>query len=156
MKMQLAEIAQALNTSCEGDAETVITSVAFDSRKISQGALFVPIKGERDGHDFVGSAIEAGASATLWEAGHPNKPEGIAVLEVADTLKAMQDLARYCHERDLQVGVIDDKLFQLQLDGNYEASTYFLSGLWDDIQDEFGAQPAALFAARTASRIAVG
>ena len=95
MKMQLAEIAQALNTSCEGDAETVITSVAFDSRKISQGALFVPIKGERDGHDFVGSAIEAGASATLWEAGHPNKPEGIAVLEVADTLKAMQDLARY-------------------------------------------------------------
>ena len=95
MKMQLAEIAQALNTSCEGDAETVITSVAFDSRKISQGALFIPIKGERDGHDFVGSAIEAGASATLWEAGNPNKPEGIAVLEVADTLKAMQDLARY-------------------------------------------------------------
>ena len=93
MKMQLAEIAQALNTSCEGDAETVITSVAFDSRKISQGALFVPIKGERDGHDFVGSAIEAGASATLWEAVHPGKPEGIAVLEVADTLKAMQDLA---------------------------------------------------------------
>lgn len=62
--------------------------------------------------------------------------------------QAMQDLARYCHERDLQVGVIDDKLFQLQLDGNYEASTYFLSGLWDDIQDEFGAPPAALFAAR--------
>lgn len=46
MKMQLAEIAQALNTSCEGDAETVITSVAFDSRKISQGALFIPIKGK--------------------------------------------------------------------------------------------------------------
>ncbi|NHF71579.1 hypothetical protein [Paracoccus xiamenensis] len=62
--------------------------------------------------------------------------------------QAMQDLARFCHERDLQVGSIDDKLFQLQLDGNYEASTYFLSGLWDDIQDEFGAPPAALFAAR--------
>ncbi|MBA4490276.1 hypothetical protein [Paracoccus sp. S1E-3] len=62
--------------------------------------------------------------------------------------RAMQDLARYCHERDLQIGSIDDKLFQLQLDGNYEASTYFLSGLWDDIQDEFGAPPAALFAAR--------
>ena len=62
--------------------------------------------------------------------------------------QAMQDLARYCHERDLQVGAIEDKLFQLQLDGNYEASTYFLSGLWDDIQDEFGAPPAVLFAAR--------
>uniref|UniRef100_UPI00055059A8 UDP-N-acetylmuramoyl-tripeptide--D-alanyl-D- alanine ligase n=1 Tax=Lactobacillus equicursoris TaxID=420645 RepID=UPI00055059A8 len=95
MKMQLADIAQALNTTCEGDAETVITSVAFDSRKIKEGALFVPIKGERDGHDFVASAIAAGASATLWEKGHANKPEGIAVLEVADTLKAMQDLAHY-------------------------------------------------------------
>ena len=53
MKMQLAEIAQALNTTCEGNEETVITSVAFDSRKITAGGLFVPIKGERDGHDFV-------------------------------------------------------------------------------------------------------
>ena len=95
MKMQLAEIAQALNTTCEGNEETLITSVAFDSRKISEGALFVPIKGERDGHDFVTSAISAGAHATLWEKGHPNKPTGIAVLEVPDTLIAMQELARY-------------------------------------------------------------
>ena len=34
MKMQMAEIAKALNTTCEGDEKTVITSVAFDSRKI--------------------------------------------------------------------------------------------------------------------------
>ena len=71
MKMQLAEIAQALNTTCEGDAETVITSVAFDSRKIKEGALFVPIKGERDGHDFVASAIAEIGRATRLNSSHP-------------------------------------------------------------------------------------
>ncbi len=95
MKMQLAEIAQALNTTCEGKEDTVITSVAFDSRKISDGGLFVPLEGERDGHDFIASAISNGASATLWKKGHPNKPDDIAVLEVDDPLTAMQTLARY-------------------------------------------------------------
>ena len=95
MKMQLAEIAKALNTTCVGDEQTVITSVAFDSRKITDGGLFVPLVGDRDGHDFINSAINNGASATLWQTGHPNKPENIAVLEVDDPLQAMQDSARY-------------------------------------------------------------
>ena len=95
MKMQLAEIAKALNTTCVGDEQTVITSVAFDSRKITDGGLFVPLVGDIDGHDFINSAINNGASATLWQTGHPNKPENIAVLEVDDPLQAMQDLARY-------------------------------------------------------------
>ena len=95
MKMQMAEIAKALNTTCEGDNQTVITSVAFDSRKITDGGLFVPLEGERDGHEFIASAINNGASATLWKKGHPNKPEDIAVIEVDDPLAAMQELARY-------------------------------------------------------------
>lgn len=95
MKMQLAEIAKALDTTCEGDDQTVITSVAFDSRKITEGGLFVPLNGERDGHDFVNSAISNGASATLWQKNHPNKPDNIAVLEVDDPLEAMQTLAQY-------------------------------------------------------------
>ena len=95
MKMQMAEIAKALNTTCEGDDKTVITSVAFDSRNITTGGLFVPLEGERDGHDFVAGAISNGASATLWKKGHPNKPENITVIEVDNPLTAMQDLARY-------------------------------------------------------------
>lgn len=95
MKMQMAEIAKDLNTTCEGDDKTVITSVAFDSRKITTGGLFVPLEGERDGHDFVAGAISNGASATLWKKGHPNKPENITVIEVDNPLTAMQDLARY-------------------------------------------------------------
>lgn len=95
MKMQLAEIAHALNTTCEGDDQMEITSVAFDSRKITENGLFVPLIGERDGHDFITAAQANGASATLWTKGHPNKPSNIAVLEVADPLSAMQQLAEY-------------------------------------------------------------
>ncbi|WEV50790.1 UDP-N-acetylmuramoyl-tripeptide--D-alanyl-D-alanine ligase [Lactobacillus sp. ESL0731] len=95
MKMQLAEIAKAINSTCEGDEQTIITSVAFDSRKITDGGLFVPLKGERDGHDFIDSAIANGASATLWQKGHANKPTTIAVLEVDDPLLSMQKLAQY-------------------------------------------------------------
>lgn len=95
MKMQLAEIAKALNTTCEGNENTVITSVSFDSRKITEGGLFVPLEGQRDGHDFIAGAVNNGASATLWKKGHPNKPTDIAVLEVDDPLTAMQNLAHY-------------------------------------------------------------
>lgn len=95
MKMQLAEIAKAINSICEGDDQTIISSVAFDSRKIVPGGLFVPLQGERDGHDFINSAISNGASATLWEKGHSGKPDNIAVLEVENPLNSMQKLAQY-------------------------------------------------------------
>ena len=95
MKMQLAEIARALNSEVHGDDQIEITSVAFDSRKIAEGGLFVPLSGERDGHDFIAGAIDNGASATLWQKGHPGMPEEISVIEVDDPLTAMQDLAVY-------------------------------------------------------------
>ena len=95
MKMQLAEIADALNSELDKGEDTVITSVDFDSRKVTENSLFVPLDGERDGHDFVGSAIANGASATLWKKGHPNKPENIPVIEVEDPLTALQELAQY-------------------------------------------------------------
>lgn len=95
MKMQLAEIADALNSELDKGEDIVITSVDFDSRKVSNNSLFVPLDGERDGHDFVNSAIANGASATLWKKGHPNKPENIPVIEVEDPLTALQDLAQY-------------------------------------------------------------
>lgn len=95
MKMQLAEIAKALNAEVHGNDQIEITSVAFDSRNITEGGLFVPLVGERDGHDFVASAASNGASATFWQKGHPNMPDNIAVVEVDDPLTAMQDLAVY-------------------------------------------------------------
>lgn len=71
-----------------------IDSVVFDSRKAKENTLFVPLKGETDGHDYIQSAIANGAIATLWSRSESEAPEGIAVILVDDTLKALQDLAK--------------------------------------------------------------
>ncbi|MEW6419957.1 MAG: Mur ligase domain-containing protein, partial [Nitrospirota bacterium] len=45
-----------------------ITGVAYDSREVKEGYLFVAITGERyDGHDFIKDAIKKGAIAIVYE-----------------------------------------------------------------------------------------
>ena len=49
-----------------GDDNTEITSVAYDSRKVSKGALFFCIPGYKtDGHKYAGDAVERGAAALV-------------------------------------------------------------------------------------------
>lgn len=98
MKLTIKEIAQALNIEPIG-AEKLVTSVEFDSRLITEGSLFVPLAGTRDGHEFVQQAIEQGAVATLWDKKRTNIPENIIVLPVADVKAAFQQLAVYYQEK---------------------------------------------------------
>jgi len=45
-----------------------LAAVVNDTRRLAPGALYVALRGERfDGHDFVGSAFEAGAAAAMIE-----------------------------------------------------------------------------------------
>lgn len=49
-----------------GTAETQITSICSDSRKVSAGSLFIAVKGfSIDGHDFIDAAMAAGAAAVI-------------------------------------------------------------------------------------------
>lgn len=96
MKMQLSEIARALDIEAKETWEDItITSVSFDSRQLEPGALFVPLIGEQDGHRYVRSALENGASAVLWQNDHSDIPSDIPALLVKDTLVALQELGRY-------------------------------------------------------------
>lgn len=58
-------------TACDGmlehaDPDAVVRSVAIDSREIVPGSLFVALAGARShGHDFVDTAVAAGAVAAL-------------------------------------------------------------------------------------------
>ena len=65
MKMSLAEIAKAIRVQNDiakwQDLE--VTNVAFDSRALEAGALFIPLMGEQDGHKYVANAFENGAVA---------------------------------------------------------------------------------------------
>lgn len=98
MKMSLAEIAQAIQAHNQVDqwGDIEVNSVAFDSRNMEAGGLFVPLKGEQDGHQYVAKAFENGALATLWAEDHPyDSADGYPRLVVDDPLEALQQLGKY-------------------------------------------------------------
>lgn len=97
MKMQLTEIANAVGIEevPENWQEITIANVEFDSRKVQPNSLFIPLKGQRDGHEFVENAMKNGAVATLWAKDHENVPTGYPVLVVDDPLETLQKLAVY-------------------------------------------------------------
>ncbi|QER68088.1 UDP-N-acetylmuramoyl-tripeptide--D-alanyl-D-alanine ligase [Paucilactobacillus nenjiangensis] len=97
MKMKLAEIAKAINVKNDISAlqGVEVSSVAFDSRNLDDGALFVPLNGEQDGHKFVASAFENGAAASLWASDHAVGDDSQPLLVVDDPLAALQELASY-------------------------------------------------------------
>ncbi|MBZ2127992.1 MULTISPECIES: UDP-N-acetylmuramoyl-tripeptide--D-alanyl-D-alanine ligase [Streptococcus] len=103
MKLDLYEIAEVL--SAKNDVtqfeNVALRNAEFDSRLIESGDLFVPLKGARDGHDFIATAFAQGAVATLSE-----RPvaEGPYIL-VDDVLTAFQRLAQYYLEK-MQVDVL--------------------------------------------------
>ena len=66
--MTLKEIVTNLNCSISGNTEIDIKGIAYDSRKVKEGYLFIAIKGfETDGHKYIDSAIKNGAGAILGE-----------------------------------------------------------------------------------------
>ena len=96
MKMELSEVARALGIESDDQYDQItITSVSFDSRSLEQGALFVPLIASNDGHEFVEAAKQNGACAALWQRDHENRPQGIPLLIVDDTLEALQKIGKY-------------------------------------------------------------
>jgi UDP-N-acetylmuramoyl-L-alanyl-D-glutamate--2,6-diaminopimelate ligase len=73
--MILTEILNTLETiSVTGDTGVDITGIAYDSRKVMPGCLFVAMRGERvDGHDYIKDAAQRGAVAVICE----NPPSGL-------------------------------------------------------------------------------
>ncbi|WP_062106611.1 UDP-N-acetylmuramoyl-tripeptide--D-alanyl-D-alanine ligase [Bacillus niameyensis] len=90
---QLAEMIKVEN-DVSAFKEHSIKGVAFDTRIIEEGNLFVPLRSEKaDGHQYVQMALENGAAAVLWQKDEPNPPKNAPVLIVEDTLLALQELA---------------------------------------------------------------
>ncbi|MDI6800469.1 MAG: UDP-N-acetylmuramoyl-L-alanyl-D-glutamate--2,6-diaminopimelate ligase [Thermodesulfovibrionales bacterium] len=56
------------NYVVSGDAGRDVSGVAYNSRNVKDGDLFVAVRGENfDGHDFIKDAIEKGAAAVVYE-----------------------------------------------------------------------------------------
>lgn len=70
-----------------------ITGIAIDSRKVKEGDLFIPFLGENvDGHDYIQSAFEKGAAASLSLKDDFSSENNIIYVE--DSYKAIQTLAK--------------------------------------------------------------
>lgn len=72
--------------------------VATDSRAIKGGELFFALKGENfDGNEYAFKALEAGAAYAVVNADAPavQESEDARLIKVDDTLKALQELARW-------------------------------------------------------------
>ncbi|MCK0167378.1 UDP-N-acetylmuramoyl-tripeptide--D-alanyl-D-alanine ligase [Jannaschia sp. S6380] len=75
-----------------------VSGFAIDSRDIAPGQMFVALKAARDGHDFVGAALKAGAGAALVDR-VPNGCEDAPLLVVDDVQTALEALGRAGRER---------------------------------------------------------
>jgi UDP-N-acetylmuramoyl-tripeptide--D-alanyl-D-alanine ligase len=87
------EIASA--TEGSASADFAVSGVAFDSREIGPGDLFIALKGEAtDGHRFVDQAFASGAAGAIvsTDIDHPH-------VRVADTIRALNELGAASRKR---------------------------------------------------------
>jgi UDP-N-acetylmuramoyl-tripeptide--D-alanyl-D-alanine ligase len=92
--MRLSEAAIATHGIVIGN-DVEFTSVGTDSRAITQGQLFVALKGDHfDGHDYVAQSLAQGAAAALIE-----NNENAPAVKVKDARLALGDLAAYWRKK---------------------------------------------------------
>lgn len=93
------EIVAAAGARAEGTPLRTIKGLTLDSRALAPGDVFVALKDQRDGHDFVGAAFARGAAAALVETGYPRKEGDGALIRVPDTLEGLRGIARAARAR---------------------------------------------------------
>ena len=95
MKYLVKDLEKILNAKKANITSNVeITGIAIDSRKVKQGDLFIPFLGENvDGHNYIESAFEKGAAASL-----SLKDDFVSdnnIIYVNDSYEAIQTLAKH-------------------------------------------------------------
>jgi UDP-N-acetylmuramoyl-L-alanyl-D-glutamate--2,6-diaminopimelate ligase len=107
MFMRLDELIRGLGPhKLTGDGATEISCLAYDSREVKPGSLFIAMKGEKsDGAAFIGAAVGAGAVAVLSELpADPALP--VAWVRHPEPREALADLAGVWHgfpDRELKL-----------------------------------------------------
>ena len=90
----LDRIAEALGSGPRG--ASAVNGIATDTRTIRPGSVFLALRGENfDAHDFLDTAVRAGAAALIIARADAARSVSIPVYEVPDTLVALGQLAQY-------------------------------------------------------------
>jgi UDP-N-acetylmuramoyl-tripeptide--D-alanyl-D-alanine ligase len=95
-----AQVREALELAPDpATAELEFSDVSTDTRTLTDGALFVALKGDRfDAHHFLDQAADQGARAAVVSE-TPEEDGGLPLYRVADTLVALGALARHRRRR---------------------------------------------------------
>lgn len=135
--MKVYEIVEATRgIFVSGNKDDEINFFSQDSRQMTNGGMYIPLKGERfDGHNFIESAFQTGAQAIISE--KDVNYEDKIVIKVKDTHQALKDMASYLRNhrpvkvvgvtgsvgktstRDMVYSVVKQKYKTLKTEGNY-------------------------------------
>ena len=135
--MKVYEIVEATRgILVSGNKDDEINFFSQDSRQMTNGGMYIPLKGERfDGHNFIESAFQTGAQAIISEK-DVNYEDKIVII-VKDTHQALKDMASYLRNhrpvkvvgvtgsvgktstRDMVYSVVKQKYKTLKTEGNY-------------------------------------
>src|ERR1700757_1282999 len=75
-----------------GSVDRPVENIAYDSRRVQRHTMFVALRGEKtDGHQFIGHAIDKGASVIVAE--REQKDPRVTCLLVENTRTALADLS---------------------------------------------------------------
>ncbi len=98
-RLNLGRIAEALSGELlNADKDEIARDISTDSRVISEGCVFVALKGENtDGHRYVKKAVEDGAVCVIVDSNF-DEFEELPQIRVESTLKALGDFARLYRE----------------------------------------------------------
>src|SRR5436190_22696370 len=88
--MKLKRLVEVLPAaSVDGALDGRVPGIAYDSRRVTPGMLFVAIPGQHnDGHEFISNAIERGASAIICERNGISHPRTTKI-KVPDVREAL-------------------------------------------------------------------
>lgn len=89
--MKLEDIIRDIE--CEvlhGTTDREVSDIAYDSRKVVPGGMFVAIEGTvLDGHEYIGAAVEAGAGVIVAEKEVAVRDDSVTVIRVKNGRKAL-------------------------------------------------------------------
>ena len=99
MRFRAADVAHALDALLVGPHserfDVMVDGVSYDSRALVRGQMFVAVRGDRDGHDYVADAARNGASLALVD---HHVDASIPQLVVGDTVAALGQLAKHARQ----------------------------------------------------------
>jgi len=93
-------MAMAMHADRAGSLPSNVAGISIDSRTLAKSDAFFAIQGEnRDGHEFVGGALKAGAGLAVVARGQEQRFSGAPLLIIPDVLEGLRDLARAARAR---------------------------------------------------------